>query len=123
MIKDFNNDVDNDNLFEILTSSKEISKDIVKKPQVIKNNNTNKTGKKQVNKSVLKSRKFDFMLDPELVDYLDHQIFLTGIRDKKDYLNHLIKQDMIKRLNISEGQDLIDEWLKYKDTHIPKGLK
>lgn len=68
-------------------------------------------------------RKFDFQIETKLIDYLDHQIFLTGIRDKKDYLNHLIEEDMRKRLNVKENEDLIDKWYEYKEKNIPKGLK
>ena len=117
---------DNDNLLEILKSSQDINKSSIQQPKPIKaidKKAKNKSKSDKINKSVLKARKFDFMVDPDLVDYLDHQIFITGIREKKDYINYLIRQDLKKRLNISDNQDLIDEWLNYKDNHIPKGLK
>lgn len=117
---------DNNNILDFMESSSTITETSVLNNSNNKTNptkTTKKVNKKNTNKSVLKVKKFDFMVDPDLVDYLDNQIFITGIRDKKDYLNHLIRQDLKKRLNISDNQDLIDEWLKFKDIHVPKGLK
>jgi len=73
-----------------------------------------KTKKKQEQE---KPYRLMFTIEPYLVDYFKETKFLTQ-KDYKDFVNGLIRQDLVKRVGASEDctdEELFEQWAKYKE--------
>lgn len=88
---------------------------------------TRKPGERRGRKAVKHSgSSVMFEIDEELVDFFDQASYLNRM-NKKDYLNYLIRKDMIERIGSSKkllkqskenNQQLMEEWEIYKKKWI-----
>lgn len=78
---------------------------------------TEKEKKTKAKKEKEKPYRLMFTIEPCLVDYFKQSKFLTQ-KDYKDYVNSLIRQDLIKRVGASKDctdEELIEKWNTYKE--------
>lgn len=73
--------------------------------------------KNKQNQEEVKPYRLMFTVEPYLVDYFKQTKFLTQ-KDYKDFVNGLIRQDLVKRVGASEdctNEELLEKWAKYKE--------
>ena len=73
--------------------------------------------KKTTSKSYNKDCRYNFYLDIDLADFVTNYLWLTRHRSYSQYFNHLIKQDLLKRLGLPEdttNEELLKKWEEYK---------
>lgn len=78
---------------------------------------TKKEQKKKAKQEQEKPYRLMFTIEPYLVDYFKQIKFLTQ-KDYKDFVNGLIRQDLVKRVGASEDctdEELFEQWAKYKE--------
>jgi len=98
----------------VISTNKEEPKEEVKEPMSTPDV---KEETKATPKSYNKYCRYNFYLDTDLADFVGNYLWLTRHTSYSHYFNSLIKQDLLKKLNLpaeTSNEEMLKKWEEYK---------